>query len=662
MIARLPYLSRDKSDTLLLLVAALLVLAPHAEHLPPWIALLCGVTLFWRGLITWRGLRMPPRSLLLSLALAAMAGVFNHFHSLLGREPGVAMLVLLVTFKMLEMHARRDLFVVIFLCFFLVLTNFFYSQSIAAGLLMAVSVVALLAAQMSFQYTGAVPPLKARLRKVSTIFLLAVPLAGVMFVVFPRIHGPLWGMPGDSGARSGLSDSMSPGSVSNLAMSDEVAFRVKFHGPVPRQDLLYWRGIVLSDFDGRSWTRIQRSEGLANADAPDIQVRGNPVRYQVTLEPTNARWLFALAVPEALPDIERNIAHASKELELFTSYLVSARVRYSMASYLDFSLDAQRPPKQLARWLYMPPGMNPEAHRMGRQLTGTPEQRVAAVLKLFNTGGYSYTLQPPLLGVHSIDEFLLTTRAGFCEHYAGAFVMLMRSSGVPARVVAGYQGGEYNPVDGFVSVRQSDAHAWAEVWIEGRGWLRVDPTAAVAPDRVARNLASALPARPPFGIAGLAPLTGLKLDNIQWLAQLRYRIAALNNGWNQWVLNYTPERQRDTFKALKESLSDQRMLAAIAAVLALAALARHWRNRRQIDRIDALYSALCRLLARRGWPRLPSEGPSAYAARLPSTSMEAPKLAAAQRFLALYSTHKYGVPKPHPGLAATLQRLLNESA
>ncbi len=665
MMARLPYLSRDKSDTLLLLVAAVLVLAPHADHLPAWISLLCAVTLFWRGLITWRGLRMPPRGLLLSLALAAMAGVFNHFHSLLGREPGVAMLVLLVTFKMLEMHARRDLFVVIFLCFFLVLTNFFYSQSIATGLLMGVSIIALLAAQMSFQYTGVVPPLKARLRKVATMFALSVPLAAIMFVVFPRIHGPLWGMPGDASSRSGLSDSMSPGSVSSLAMSDDVAFRVKFDGPVPGQDLLYWRGIVLSDFDGRSWTRIRRNEYQDSQDnraGPEIQVRGKPVRYQVTLEPSNARWLFALAVPDALPVVEHNGARVSSELELFTSYLISNRLRYTVASYLDFNLDVQQTPRQLARWLYMPQGMNPQAHKLGKALDGTPEQRVAAVLKMFNRGGFSYTLQPPLLGVHSIDEFLFNTRAGFCEHYAGAFVMLMRSAGVPARVVTGYQGGEYNPVDGYLIVRQSDAHAWAEVWIAGRGWLRVDPTAAVAPERVSRNLASAVPARPPFGIASLAPLAGLKLDDIKWLAQLRYQLAALNNGWNQWVLNYTPERQRDTFKALKDILSDKRMLGAIAAVLLLATLARQWRKRRQLDRIDALYSELARQLARRGWPKAPGEGPSAYAARLQSHAIDAHKLAAMQRFLALYSEHKYGLPKPDPGLAATLQRLLNESA
>jgi transglutaminase-like putative cysteine protease len=658
---RLPHLTRDKADTLLLLGAALLVLAPHFGHLPVWISLLCAMTLFWRGLITWNGLRMPPRALLLALACAAMAGVFNHYHSLLGREPGVAMLVLLVTFKMLEMHAKRDLFVVIYLCFFLTLTSYFYSQSIATGLLTALSVVALLAAQMSFQYTGSVPPLMQRLRKAGLIVVTAAPLALALFVAFPRIQGPLWGMPGDASARSGLSDHMAPGSVSSLAMSDEPAFRVKFDGPVPAQGALYWRGIVLSDFDGRTWTRLYRGDDRANNRAPGITLRGKPLHYQVTIEPSNSRWLFALELPQALPALERNAVFASYELELATYNPIDHRARYDVTSYLNFSMGAALPPSAMLRWQHLPAGFNPRTLSYGAALTGTPEQRIASVLSLFNKGGFNYTLQPPLLGQDSIDEFLFTTRTGFCEHYAGAFVALMRATGIPARVVTGYQGGDFNPVDGYLLVRQSDAHAWAEVWLEGRGWLRVDPTAAVAPDRVTRNLSSALPTRPPFGIAGLAPLSGLNLANIKWLAQLRYQMAALNNGWNQWVLNYTPERQRSTMAIITSSLADRRMQAAIAGVLLLAVLARFARRRRQIDRIDALYFALCRQLARRGLAREPSEGPSAYSARLHTQAIDAAKLAAIRRFLHLYSAHKYGHPVPNPGLAATLQRLLNES-
>ncbi|HZV64114.1 MAG TPA: DUF3488 domain-containing protein, partial [Telluria sp.] len=267
-------LPRDKADTLLLMGAALLVLAPHAGHLPPWVSAVCGATLAWRALITLRGTRMPPSLLLLPVALAAMGGVFSTYHTLLGRDAGVAMLVLLVTFKMLEMHARRDLFVVIFLCFFLVLTNFFYSQSIGTALLMIASLVVLLTAQLSFQFTGAVPPLRRRLWLGARTFGLAAPLALLLFVVFPRIQGPLWGLPGDASAgRSGLSNSMAPGNISTLAQSDEVAFRVKFLDPAPPQRRLYWRGIVLGQFDGRTWTQVRHPRG-APAPAVTFALRG----------------------------------------------------------------------------------------------------------------------------------------------------------------------------------------------------------------------------------------------------------------------------------------------------------------------------------------------------------------------------------------------------
>ena len=257
LLARFAALPRDKADTLLLLFAALLVLAPHTAHLPAWVSMLCALTLLWRGVITLQGKRMPPSLLLLPLAGAAMFGVAHSYQSLLGRDAGVAMLVLLVTFKMLEMHARRDLFVVVFLCFFLVLTNFFYEQGIGTALLMAVSVLALLTAQLSFQFTGTPPPLRQRFLMSAKLLGLATPLAFALFFLFPRIEGPLWGVPGDaSSARSGLSESMAPGTMANLAQSGEPAFRVRFEGRAPSQEQMYWRGPVLGAYDGRTWTRL----------------------------------------------------------------------------------------------------------------------------------------------------------------------------------------------------------------------------------------------------------------------------------------------------------------------------------------------------------------------------------------------------------------------
>ena len=653
-------LTRDKADTLLLLGAALLVLAPHAAHLPLWVSVACGATLLWRASITFRGTRMPPGLLLLPVSLAAMGAVFATYHTLLGRDAGVAMLVLLVAFKMLEMHARRDLFVVIFLCFFLVLTNFFYSQSIATAIMMVVSVIALLTAQLSFQFTGAVPSFGRRLLIGARILGMGLPLALLLFFVFPRIQGPLWGMPGDaSDGRSGLSESMAPGNLSSLAKSGETAFRVRFDGPAPAPHQLYWRGLVLGEFDGRTWTRL-RGQGAPSSIA--MTVSGRALRQQVTLEPGGKRWLFALDVPAALPQLEATPVSVSPELELSAARPIDERVRYDVTSYLSYRVQPKLEMGELVPSLMIPWGFNPQARQLGDTLRriADPASRVSTLLKMFRTENFVYTLEPPRLGRDSVDEFLFTTRAGFCEHYASSFVFVMRAAGVPARVVTGYQGGEMNPVDGVMTVRQSDAHAWAEVWIAGRGWVRVDPTAAVAPERVQRGLAGAIPPQDPFGIAGLGSLIEGVSEN-SLLTQLRNQWSALNNDWNQWILNYTPQRQHALLSSMHAALSDWRVIAVIVLLLTLLFIGRAWRSQRQGDPIDALYSAMCLQLARQGLPRAADEGPSAYAQRLQGSGMAPAKQAAVARFLALYSAYKYAPAAPDARLAATLKSLLNES-
>jgi len=650
LFARALPLARDKQDTLLLLASALLVLAPHAAHLPLWVSLLCGATLAWRAMITLRGRRMPPTLVLVPVAALAMAGVLHSYHTLLGKDAGVAMLVLLVAFKMLEMHARRDLFVVIFLCLFLILTNFFYSQSIGTALLMLLSLAALLTVQLSFQLTGAVPPLRTRLLMGARILLLSVPLAAAAFVVFPRVEGPLWGMPDDSrSARTGLSDTMAPGQMANLAQSAEIAFRVHFDGAVPPQPQLYWRGPVLSSYDGQTWTRLRARPDAWQPQALSLSVSGSPLRYQVTQEASQARWLFALEMPRALPELPGRGVHVSPELEIQADTPVVQRVRYDLASYVQFRLQGDSGLQDAAQWLLLPEGSNPRALAAGRRLRATepdPARRAAAVLNNFAGKGYVYTLQPPLVdGENSVDEFLYRTRAGFCEHYAGAFVFLMRAAGVPSRVVTGYQGGELNPIDGYLTVRQSDAHAWGEIWLQGRGWVRIDPTAAVSPLRVQRGLSGALPPPAPFGMGMLGQL--MQPDPNSLLARVRYAIGAANNGWNQWVLNYTPQRQHDLVQRLQGSLFGWRTLGVLATLgLVLLAAGKFWR-RRQADPVDTLYSALCGRLGQLGLPRAPDEGPTAYAARIAGSGLAPAPIAAAAaeaatEFLRRYSAYRYG--------------------
>ncbi|MTV40482.1 DUF3488 domain-containing protein, partial [Duganella radicis] len=361
-------LTRDKADTLLLLAAALMVLAPHFAHLPPWIGALSCLTLLWRAALTWLGKRMPPVWLLAPVAMAAMAGVYASYRTLLGRDAGVAMLALLLAFKLLEMHARRDLFVVTFLSFFVLLTNFLYSQSIPAALWVALTLVVLLTAQLSFQYTGAVPPLRQRLRTAATLCALAAPLAAVLFIGFPRIQGPLWGLPGDaSGGRTGLSDSMAPGSLSSLAQSDEPAFRVRFADAVPAQRQLYWRSIVLGDYDGRTWTRVPRKRGLQRLEIA-VQARGQPVRYEVTMEASHTRWLalLELAGPELRLPGQR--LRDTDEMEQYTADPVDQRLRFGASAYLSYTLQAGEQPQRMARWLELPAGYNPRTLAWARQL------------------------------------------------------------------------------------------------------------------------------------------------------------------------------------------------------------------------------------------------------------------------------------------------------
>lgn len=638
-------LSREKSDTLLLLGACCLVLLPHLGRLPLWIAPACALLLAARAWLTFSGRRMPSRWLLVPLALLAMAGVYASYRTLLGRDAGVAMLSLLLTFKLLEMHAKRDLFVALFLSLFLVLASFFYSQSIATAMLTVVAVVLILTTLLSFQYTGAVPPLRKRLRLGATILGLAAPLTLVLFLLFPRVQGPLWGLPSDAHAgRTGMSDTMSPGNIANLALSDEIAFRALFEGKPPVQAQLYWRGIVLGHFDGRTWREMPANGG----ERVGVNVRGAPLRYQVTLEPHGREWIFALETPAAIPELAGNSARVNADLQIMSVAPIRERLRYDAASYLEASLQADADPRQMQRWLQLPSGLNPRTLAFAAQLKqrhARPEAQIEAVLRHFRTESFRYTLQPPPLGRQAIDEFLFDTRAGFCEHYSGAYVFLMRALGIPARVVTGYQGGEINPTDGYMTVRQSDAHAWTEVWLAGRGWIRIDPTAAVAPDRVERNLASVVPRQAFGGLITLDP--GSNLFAAQWL-RLRQQWEAIGNGWNQWVLNYNTQRQTDLLRWLGFSDADWRtllwlMLALGSAALAAAVLPMILRQKRR-EPLQVVYERFCALMARRGLPRHAHEGPRAYAARIAAANLplSPEKRAALARFLEVYESMRYG--------------------
>ena len=636
-------LPRDKADALLLLAACTLVLLPHFAQLPLAASSAISALLLWRGWITYAGHRLPPRWLLIPIAALTMAGVWLAYRTFFGRDAGVAMLTLLLALKLLEMHARRDLFVVLFLSFFVLLTRFFYSQTIATALLTSASVVLLLTAQQSFQYTGLVPPLGRRLAAAATAVGMALPLMLVMFVLFPRVQGPLWGLPGDAnGARSGLSDSMRPGQIADLAQSDEIAFRVKFDGPVPPQSALYWRAAVFGNFDGLTWT--QQPQRALPEGALQVPVNASLTHYQVTLEPHGRRWLFALEVPVVLPKIGGADSFLSDDFQLLTGRPVTTRLRYEVASSTRFELAPDATEIELALSRRLPTGFNPASGVLARQLrrqSDDPQALANTVLRYFRTQPFSYTLTPPLLGRNAVDEFLLGTRAGFCEHYAAAFVVLMREMGVPARVVTGYQGGELNPVDGYLEIRQSDAHAWAEIWTQGRGWVRFDPTAAVAPERVQHSEIGHA-ARTLFG--GLVHLSGARSS---WLSAVRLSWDAVSNAWNQTVLNYSADRQKSLLSRLGLGEFDWAklvlLMAAIGSVVVAVTVLPLLIQRERVDPVQAVYRQFCRRMAHLGIARARHQGPRGFSETICAhVTLDAEKKAAAAQFLRCYETLQYG--------------------
>ncbi|HUO43570.1 MAG TPA: DUF3488 and transglutaminase-like domain-containing protein [Burkholderiales bacterium] len=617
-----------------LLASLLLVAAPHAERVPWWVTLLVAALFVWRFHLQRHALALPRKWLLLAIAAGAMAGIYLSYGRIMGRDSGIALLVVMLALKLLEMATLRDAMILVFLCYFLVITNFLYSQTIPMALYMLGAVWLTTATMIGFQFRS--PPAKSpryQLRNAGLMLLQAAPLMLVLFVLFPRVQGPLWGMPQDAAGMTGLSDQMSPGSVSGLISSDAVAFRVSFKGQVPATDRLYWRGPVMWDFDGYTWSAAQ----TISPPPRRYQSRGDPVEYAVTVEPSGKHWLFALDLPVAAPP--RSIL--TGDYQLLSQARIMTRMRYDMASYLDYRDNAGLQPYELRRALRLPPDSNPRTAALAREMRAAARDDrdyIDAVLRMFRTSNFFYTTQPPRLGADPVDEFLFTTRAGFCEHYASSFVVLMRAAGIPARVVTGYQGGELNSVGNYLIVRQADAHAWAEVWLDDAGWSRVDPTAAVSPTRIEQGIAAAVPQGEPL------PL--LLQNRYPWLERAHLTWDSIANAWNQMVLGYTPERQQQLLRragidnATWEKLAALLLVITGAVMLVVSALILRQLRATHLDPVTAAYARFCSRLARRGLARHPSEGPDAFRKR---TTAARPWLAPAIDAISdLYIRLRYG--------------------
>lgn len=635
-----------------IIAAVIAALLPHVTHLPLWLTGVAVLCLAWRVGVHRGQLAYPPRRLQGVFALALMAGIFLQYRTLAGHQAGTAMLVAMFSLKLLEMYKERDAYVVILIGYFVAAMAFLFFFTVWMGFYV-VGVATLFTAALVAINASLDMPRSEPLKRAGSLVLQSIPIAILLFVVMPRI-GPMWSMglkPGD--AKTGVGEEMRFGDIGNLVRSDELAFRVDFDGGVvPPAAQLYWRGLTLGRFDGRVWRQGgDPDDFVARTDypgglVPDWRRRlradlaaiddAKVWRYTVIMEPSQRPWLFALVVPEAEDRRDIGLVYDHR---LRMREPVKTVTRYRVASVPSLPRDLE-----LADWLReqslaLPRNSNPLSRQWALQARAEMDDDVAFVryvLRHFREQPFSYTLSPPQLGEQVVDDFLFVTRSGFCEHYASTFVFLMRAAGIPARIVSGYQGGEVNPLNSTVQVRQYDAHAWAEVWLPGRGWVEFDPTSAVSPERIDSGARAAVGNQPEF--LADAPLANLWSPGTA-LAAFRDALDYLNHGWNMWVLGYDDTAQQGFLKRWLGKYSPYRIgLAVLGFAVLVGGLLALWLFRetlfRRVDPLTREYQRFCYGWARRGHPRRHDEGPHHYAERLCAAAPE--RAVDVQRFIALY--------------------------
>jgi transglutaminase-like putative cysteine protease len=546
------------------------------------------------------------------MALVCFLGVLASYESVSGVGPGSALLAIMAALKLLETRKRRDQFVLLFISIFLVMASLLREQYFWSLPYLLLAIVLTMTAwlRMSLANDGSDTSVLQSFKTGSRLLLYSSPLMICMWILFPRISTPFWNIPVDiSSGVSGLGDEMSPGDISKLSLSNEVAFRVNFEGKVPEPRDQYWRGLVLHEFNGRTWTGREPSPDPRAHQR--LFVTGDPVRYQVTMEPTQQQWVFALDIPVQWSSGDVFIG---LQQQLAKERPIDQRMAYEAISHTRYRNEPDSRPSFYRWYVDLPRGTNPRTNALSlsmRRIAGDDESFVKAVLAKFHNEEYFYTLEPPPLGSNSVDRFMFDTRQGFCEHYASAFAVMMRAAGIPSRIVLGYQGGEMNPLAGHLIVRQSDAHAWTEIWLPDRGWHRVDPTAVVAPERIEAGMSGAM-------WSGIGASWGLSAP-IAWLHNMGLTWDALNAKWNDWILGYGPEKQELFLEWLGMEEPDwQKMLllliiliAAIIGVISLMLMMRYRPPPK--DRAAILYR---KFTQKAGLQPNCGETPQAYAIRL----------------------------------------------
>jgi len=630
-----------------------LVLLPHIGGMPPWVLILCGIAAIVRVSLAAGGRDAPPTLLRSLIALAAIALLFVQFHTFNGLTAGSALLGLVAGLKLLETRTRRDVCVMILLIYFLSLDALLVDSSfwLLAYLLGVCWLTSATLLRLTVTEPG--PAWPASLRYAGRILLQAMPLALMLWLFFPRLTEPLWQLTdNDQGATSGIGETMSPGDLSDLAVSDEIAFRVHFFGLAPPAEQRYWRGPVLDQFDGRVWRRAD-PDGTA---AAGLRTEGPEYRYRISLEPYPHKWIFTLDRPTAW-DAATHAQLTSDgmligpgPMSLGLTMIASSQPRWRDPEALPEA--ARRRETALA-----PAGRNPRTIALARALHREhPDERdfVTSVLEMVHSQDFFYTLSPPPLeSKDPVDEFLFDTKRGFCGHYASAFAVLMRAGGIPARVVTGYYGGTFNRYADYWILRQSDAHAWVEIWIDGQGWQRIDPTSAIDPRRVDRRLRDEQAA---------ISLANVDLQSaLPWFAALRLRTDALRQLWRERILRYNQDSQQSVLALLHVPDPDaEKLVFMLAATLAAALGWLTWQVRYELrppprDALRRAYAQLCAKLAGVDLPRAVHEGAEAYALRIAGSR---PELASAVGALCRrYNELRYGPQATREEIAAFVRRV-----
>lgn len=608
-----------------LLGALALVVAPHLLRLPIWISALIVGCVVWRILIFYGRMGFPSKWLKFAIVFLALPlTVAEYRGSGAGLDAAVCLLILGTVFKLLEMRQRRDMLIVVSLCYVLTMVGFIYSQTILSAIHAVLTFVVVTGALVTLQRDNSRSSLGSNAALALRLVAQSIPLTIVLFILVPRV-APLWTMPIPvSSNKTGVTDEMSPGNISSLSRSAELAFRVSFEESTPSHEQLYWRGLVLDFFDGRTWRRAGSSfQSYEMIERFQNTLRGvplgEPVAYDVILEPTQQSWIYALQ----LADFTASDIIQDRYYTLHTEKPVTQRFRYRMRSYLNNDTDLDLSGVLRARSLQLPEEeSNPESHQLAgrlRALSSSDADYANSVMRYFREQPFYYTLTPPALGEASIDEFLFSTQQGFCEHYAGAFVYMMRAAGVPARVIVGYQGGEINPFEDYTMVYQYNAHAWAEVWLEGQGWVRFDPTGAVAPERISLGAQAVMANQP--GFLEDSRFSMMRFRDTQWLNSLRLRLDAMDYAWNRWVVSYDEDLQLQVLESVfGDQVKNALMFALGGAIFLFFLIAAFFllrtRRRDTRDAATRLYLCLVADIADSGLVRLRGEGPRDFASRV----------------------------------------------